>query len=322
MKPLLIITFLYFHFSAVSQLLEKTDIIRYKIKTITQKNNFDNTTFYSEYNNKGLIIKETTTPHFILPNSEQIIFYNYQRDSLLSSVITILRQRNTLMNSDTTYYQYDNLGRLEYESTSELLIKYVYLQGVGNEKSREIWQKKTYWTDSTKINGKKVCDFVFKNGKRYFLRNYEMYSYSLDQNIPTVIYSLEKCESNQDKTNQTFCLYQSQQTIKFGDSLTQYVTLNANISDNISKENTFTCDQVEVFLGGPSIDRIETRKFQNNKIYQTIVGQYGREPYSNVMNYFYNENGLLEKIVKNMTTNHFGKNQKSETTFNFSYSFY
>ena len=308
--------------------MDKTDLLKYKIKSVTQKNNFDTTTIYSEYNTRGLITRETTTPHFIYPNSEQTVFYNYTQDSVLSTVITTIRQGNTFVHGDTTHYQYDNFGRLEYvftpdnESTSGLLFKYVYIQGRRNEVSKEIWQKKTYWSDSSKIQGKNVCDFVFKNGRRYYLRDYEMYSYGLGRDKTAVIYYLGKCESNQDKINQTFCLYQSQQTIKFGDTLTQYLTLNTNISDNTSKQNTFTCDQVDVLVGGPSIDKIESRKFQNNKIYQTSVGQYGRDPYSSNENYFYNEKGLLVKIVRRMTTSYGGSNQTNETTFNYSYGFY
>jgi hypothetical protein len=234
--------------------------------------------------------------------------------------------KDSLLNIDTTFYDYDKYGRLEfvYSSNKEnMLTKYVY--GINDPKvsGNKFWQKNTYRTDSSYFRGKKPCGFQFKNGCTYYLLEYEMYNYSLYEKNPISTNYFKTCTSNQDKVNQTFCLSETRNKINFGDTLTQFYTVGLNINDNTIKENIFTCDNANIFaLDAPAITKIETLKLKNNRVYQSTTLQLSGESYTSIEDYIYDLKGILIKIESTYLNNKYFSKQATKYINKFSYSFY
>jgi hypothetical protein len=326
MKLFLVFCLLCIPFTSICQLFKKSDIVKFKIKSIVQKDTKDSTIAYRAYNKKGMVEKEIIYMDHLMFGYNQTTFFSYINDSLLSKEIISFKLKDSLLNVDTTFYDYDKYGRLEFIFSSNkehMLTKYIYGRSDTKGIGKRFWQMNTYSPDSTFFIEKKACHFQFKNSRTYYLFEYEMYNYYQDEENPISTNYFKACSSNQDKINQTFCLSQTRNKINFGDTLTQFYTVGVNIKDNTIKENIVTCDKVDYFAqDAPALTKIESLKLNNNRVDQATSLQLNGDSYSSTENYFYDTKGLLVKIESTLLRYNLYPKQTSKNIYNFTFSFY
>ncbi len=302
MKLILMLLLFSLSLSCFSQENDRATILKNKVRYVRIKaNQSDSISSYIEYNKYGLIVK-SIEPSTIFINLNKVSIYNYI-DTLLKSKIETIHDRDSLYYTDTTYYEYDNKGRLliefepEINENSRCYVKhsgrlniYSYLDSI----SKNIYKIKYY--DSNEEYYKNNCSITYKDHYKYYLKEYEILKYIPTQSEP-VIYRFNEYEKFE---NIKRGMYRNSsienEIVRIWDTLYRFES-RYTVFDSSFIKNGLLCDMNEFTGTGKSLFKTELKTYRNSKVVKNVTENSGGFKYVSFQLYYYNDYGLISNIV-------------------------
>lgn len=322
-KLILLTTLIVLQFDLYCQEPTIQEIVNNKIKSIiiTEKETGNET--QRVYNHLGNIEKEGNLVRTFEPNNKN--FYVTTKFVYTNSRIQYKIESSSL-NKDTTFFDYDSLGRLQFEfeqsTTYPKLTEYCYIVGYNKKDIHyapyEIrsYRKPNYYFYS---NNKKIN---YKNEGIFYLESYRRAGY--DSNLKSENeFFFELCNRNQqDKYIDSFCLVNRSFTIKHSDSMTEIIELK--IRDNLPTKRG---EKSLEFSSSIGIAKTTLNFYSNKKLKHQLIKEFksdSEEIYSEI-EYRYNNEGLLIEKEEDKKYYFFSTHNqpiKSHSSYNYRYELF
>ena len=301
MKTILFLLLLSVSFSCFAQENDRAVIVKNKVKLVRKYiSGTDKVWLCQEYNKKGYKTKEVYNENFGF-NNDRTIKYNYS-DTILKAKIFIRKQEDSTEISDTTFYNYDNLGRLIsiYEPKTDKhkyqifnrpgdLILYSYV----DNKSFIIHKVLHYCTSSFASNN--ICKFVYKDNLEYYLLGYKVYKYIDTQNEPLKYNFTEEVLKSGIGTGRFFNNDIEGEIIKFSDTEYRNVTRWLDF-DSSYLNNELQCDRNEKLGSSKTYKESIAKYVKNSKIIKLVTSEGSTAKNVKIEKYNYFENELISDI--------------------------
>ena len=301
MKPLLFLLLLSVFLSCFAQENERNVIVKNKVKSVTIKaNKSDSVGYYTEYNSKGLIIKTIERRTHYAPLIKKTS-YNFDYTLLKTKIVTVNKE-DTLVFTDTTYYEYDNKGRLINEFDPEIkensgcymyhsgrVILYSYLDSF----TKKVYKKKYF--DSDEEWYKNNCRLIYKDNKNYYLNYYEIIKYIPTQTEP-IIYRFDEFRTHDNKkTGMFYNTTIENEKGRIWDTLFRYESHYTKFDSGFLQKGLL-CDENEVTGIGKFFEKSELKTYRNSKIVKNVTEDAGIEKHVSIESFIYYDNGLINKV--------------------------
>ena len=332
MKPLLFLLLLSVSFSCLAQENDRAVIVKNKVKVVTIKaNESDSIGYFIEYNSKGLIIKKIGMHPFLAPLN-LVTKYNYN-DTLLINKIETVNHGNKLVLNDTTFYEYDQIGRLitEYEPQDKKsygciggrlgkVIQFIYEDTF----SLKLYKKIVYCNKADYY--KNSCQLKYKDGKYYYLDYYEIYKYIQNQSEPLIYRFDEYWTKNNKKTNMFYNTIIEGKKVKVNDTTLRYESYSTLFNKKFLKYGLI-CDENETLYVTDKHIKTQLLTINNSRIVKEETNEKGLFPSSGIITFYYNEKGLINNAItscKDGTCDKFIESlfYKSDNTYFYEYEYF
>ena len=301
MKTILLLLLISISFSCFAQENDRAVIVKNKVKSVTIKNNENGEVIdYQEFNIKGFKTKEKYFQRMEF-NNDRTVIYNYD-DTVLKTKIVFRIQSDSSEISDTTFYDYDKLGRLVsiYEPKSDKH-KYQVFNRPGslilffydNKKSFKIHKVVSYCTSGFTSNNE--CMLVYKDNLNYYLLGYKVYKY-IDTQVEPLKYTFtEEVLKEGIGTGRFFNNDIDGEMIKISDTEYRYVARWLDFdSSYLSYESK--CDQNEKLGSSNSYKESIAKYIKNSKVIKLVTTEGGTAKHVKIEKYNYFENELISDV--------------------------
>ena len=302
MKTILTLLLIISVINSIAQNEDRKLMKQNKVKSVTD-NAVHGIKNYSEFDRNGLLIKEIKEPYLFISNeAKKIITYKY-KDSLIILKIDCVIKRDSIIQSDTTFYEYDSLGRIlsEYSPKSKTCIGYFdeFIYGpTYDNNNNKLSKVKRYCADTT--FGNLNCDALKKNGINYYLEWYKIYRYNIINTNLYSIYAFTRFYSDEDTHSSKFYNSSIENIIPYGDSIIEKVKIVTEKIDT-TNEKKYNCDNSPYWITGPSIECIVIEKYKDFKLMESTSNDLGDFANRMTENKYYDKKGLLIKNVIDFT---------------------
>ena len=322
---ILAIMFLALSPNFFSQEITKKEIVKNKIKaiTITEKETGNEVkkmfTQIGEIEREGNLIKKISNKQLYITTLFVYDKYKIKYKIKFSSP-----------KKDTTFYDYDSLGRLQFEfkqsSTYPKLTEYCYVIGYNKKDIHYTpYEIRTYrkpnfyfYPNHNKIN--------YKNEGSFYLEGYRRGQYDLNFRSNEEFF-YEPCNIEQRNLKiDSFCQRHRTITLKHSDSLVEEITLQISATA-YDKEGKFIHKQGKEFGDNISVEKTMLNLYSNKKLIHQSIKEFKTD---NEVTYFeidyrYNSDGLLidkEEYIKYYFMSIHSKPINSHSKYLFTYEFW
>ncbi len=331
MKLILMLLLLSFSLSCFSQENDRATILKNKVKSVKTYCKERNHSTYIEYNKDGWVSIKIDDPYRSLVNTKELLKYEY-KDSVLIMKIEKIIKEDAIVSTDTTFYEYDNLGRLlnvyspiKYHNINGRkwevgsLEKYFYIDSFSNNISRiNTYSSDTIFTSSQ-------CNFIINDKSIFYLSGYKLYKYlDSSNNLPTV-YTFSTFSNDNYILKSKYLNLEIDKKYLFSDTLIKKIKQGQPDEMNKNKIHSF-CENNEI-LGTGFIDEVVIlERLKSSKLIERTIKDISTVPNDRIELFYYTENGLIN-IYKNKYTfyNSCARNQvvdKNDETWEYSYEYF
>lgn len=324
MKAIIILILIGLSFFCFAQENDRAVIVKNKVKSVRKFIDGTNIEFITEYKSKGLITKVIENGNIGLNNAVNVTYYKY-KDTLLVLEVQNIIKGDSLIHTDSIFYKYDKLGRLEnvyHPSNPDQAVsleRYIYI----NSFSAKI-KKILFYLKPSQLNCKD-CIYKYKNREIFYLSYYKLYKYENTSNPNPVIYDFNHYFPDHNSTN---CKYLNSE-IEFkeiiNDTLIKYIK-KVTIDSLNNRKNIPLCDSNEITEYRGNDVSVVIEKIKDSKVSERIIKDDGSMPRNGTEFYYYNQNGLINNFISKITFYQSCRRDiivgKSDETWNYTYEYY